>query len=58
MPQYIQYILHGITSALFVSHSSFLTAKSVDLAFDDFLLNRNHLVLKPGMDFLCMHLIY
>jgi len=37
--QYIQYILHGITSVLPCVHSSLLTAKSVNLvvAHDDFL---------------------
>ena len=32
IPQYVQCILHGLTSVLFVSHSSMLTAKSVNLA--------------------------
>ena len=40
--QYVQCILHGLT---FVSHSSLLTAKGVNLAVahDGFLRNRNHL---------------
>ena len=40
IPQYVQCILHGLTSFLLVSHSSLLTAKSVDLAVarDDFPL--------------------
>ena len=32
IPQYVQCIIHGLTSVPFVSHSSLLTAKSVDLA--------------------------
>ena len=32
IPQYVQCILLGLTSDSFVSHSSLLTAKSVDLA--------------------------
>ena len=31
MLQYVQCILHGLTSVLLVSHSSLLTAKSVNL---------------------------
>ena len=31
IPQYIQCILHGLTSVLLVSHSSLLIAKSVNL---------------------------
>ena len=32
LPQYVQCILHGLPSVLLVSHSSMLTAKSVNLA--------------------------
>ena len=32
IPQYVQCILHGLTSASVVSHSSWLTAKGIDLA--------------------------
>ena len=31
IPQYVQCILHGLTSVPFVSHSSLLTGKGVDL---------------------------
>ena len=43
--KYVQYILHGFTTVLLVSKSSFLTAKSVNLvvAHDDLSShNRNH----------------
>ena len=38
IPQCVQSILHGLTSVSFVSHSSLLTVKGVDLAVaqDDF----------------------
>ena len=40
IPQFVQCILHGLTSVLLVSHLSLLKAKSVDLALarDDFPL--------------------